>query len=106
MQENLSDPAVFREALAAEAKLAAMELASEYADLREAEACPRLRAHFAAQYRRMIGVDPTKRDDLAVALRGIRDGGRRSVDEVLAELTRTGPPPPSASAQRREPPAP
>jgi hypothetical protein len=76
------------EALRAEERLARMALVEDMGVLADTEASPRLRRKFAAQYRRVIGVNPERRRELRIALEGVKAGGGRPVADVIDSINR------------------
>ena len=98
MGPSSSSPGSLRKVLDAEAKLATMALAAEFVLLWHTETCPALRQHFANQYRKMVGVDPAARFELAEGLERIAQTGQSTVADLLDDLNRTTLHPPSASA--------
>jgi len=90
-----SSPGSLREVLDAEAKLATMALAAEFVLLWHTETCPALRQHFANQYRKMVGVDPAAQFKLTEGLERIAQTGRGKVGDLIDDLNRTTPHPPS-----------
>src|SRR5437870_2243926 len=77
-------------ALHAEQKLAELDLFADLAELHDSEPCQRLRALFADQYRKAVGVHPAQRDTFRSALERIRDDGNMPVASwTPSPLTRT-----------------
>lgn len=72
-----------REQLRADALLAKMDLVSDLAALHDEARDRSLRAIYAAQYRRLIGVSPSNRQAFQAALERIVAGGRQSIADVL-----------------------
>lgn len=77
-----------RVSLDAEVALAKLEIAKDFLVLWQTETCPAMQKHFAAQYRRMIGVDPLHHDKLKQALERIRDTGDMLVADLVAVFNR------------------
>jgi hypothetical protein len=63
-----------------------MARCEELAQLAETEPHQVIRQSFAERYRRLIGVDPSRRQELREALERIRAGGRMPVQDVLDVL--------------------
>lgn len=91
-----------REVLNAEVKLANMALAAEFVVLWHTETCPALRQHFANQYRKMIGVHPAARFQLAEGLARIAQTGHGAVGDLIDSLNRTTPHRPSGPATKAD----
>lgn len=79
----------FRASLDAEVALAKQDIATDFLELWQTETCPALRQHFAQQYRRMVGVDPSRHDEFRQALERIRDGGGMPVAHLMTAFNRT-----------------
>lgn len=96
MAENLSitsdrrQPiwANLRASLDAEVALANQEIAKDFLDLWETETCPKLKQFFADRYRRLVGIDPSRHDELQQALEQGRDGSGESVTDIIATVNR------------------
>jgi hypothetical protein len=84
--DHLPTPGEYLEGLRAEAKLARLDLHADLAELHDTETCPRLRRSFADKYRKVIGVFPHQREALRAGLERIRDGGKMSVNDLIAAL--------------------
>jgi hypothetical protein len=74
--------------LAAESRLARMDLHEDFAELYETEDSDVLRRRFAKRYRELIGIDPNRRAELRGELERVRDSGSLPVEQVIERLNR------------------
>lgn len=75
-----------RQRLKARTQLCRMALHEGIASKSESESVERQRLEYAALYRRVIGVDPSRRHDLRLALETIADGGGGDVQDIFDRL--------------------
>lgn len=71
------------ESLRSVAKLAALDVYEELAELSEQSPIALIRTRFRATYQKAIGVPPEERHAFRVALEGVRDGGGQSVANLI-----------------------
>ncbi len=87
VSESHPDPARRHlHAARADALLAKLDVYEDLAQLVDTETVPPVRARFAAQYERAIGVTPDERHALRSELRRLREDGARSIAETIARL--------------------
>ncbi len=75
-----------REVLLAEAKLAELELYTDVALAIETEPLAEVRAQYAAEYRRLLGISAADGSEFRASLESIREGSCSSVVRVLQDL--------------------
>ena len=77
-----------RASVDAELTLAKQEFATDFLKLWLTETCPALKKHFAEQYRRVVGVHPSKHNEFKQGLERIRASGGMSVADLVASCNR------------------
>ena len=70
----------------AERVLAQMDLHSDFLELWETEDETKLRAFYAAKYRKIFGVDPDRHAEFCEAIEAIREGGQDTVQKAIDRL--------------------
>ena len=93
MSERIFSPEALREVLEAEKRLATLAVAEDFARLWETETYPALKNHFALQYRKLMGVEPSQRDEFASGLQRIRETGEGTVSCLIALFNQKDPVP-------------
>ena len=81
------------EQLRADIHLANLDLFEDLALLHDTEPNAQLRADFARQYHKLLGVDPPQRLKFQAGLQAILDGNGKIVAELIANLEAPAPPP-------------